>query len=217
MRTEAHLIEAVKAGDLDRVREHLSADPSAARSRDENGVSALMLARYYRAPDEVVDAVREHAGDLDVWEAATLGDVERLRALIDEDDSRVNAWSSDRGTPLHFAAFFGQPAAARFLLERGADVHAVSPTFGNVTPLHSAAAAPSLEIVRMLVDAGADVNARQNGGFVALHAAAQNGDPEMARVLLEHGAERNAATDDERTALSIAEDQGHDAVAALLR
>jgi ankyrin repeat protein len=78
----------------------------------------------------------------------------------------------------------------RILLEHGADVHAVSSTFGNVTPLHSAAAADSLEIVRRLVEHGADVNARQNGGFTALDAAVQNGNDELRSYLEERGAER---------------------------
>jgi ankyrin repeat protein len=155
--------------------------------------------------------------DLDVFEAAAIGDVERLRGLLDPDPALAGAWSDDGFTALHFAAFFGQPQAAAILLERGADVHAVASTFGNVTPLHSAAAAPSRAIVRMLLEAGADANARQGGGFTALQAAAQNGDPEMTRDLLEHGADPSAATDDGRTALSIAEEQGHEEVAALLR
>jgi uncharacterized protein len=210
-------VDAVKAGDTARVRELLASDEGLATARDENGVSALMLARYMGSPDEVVAAIRERVAELDVWEAATFGDVERLRELLDADADAVNAWSSDRATPLHFASFFGQPAAARLLVERGADVHAVSPTFGNVTPLHSAAAAPSTEIVALLLDAGADANARQAGGFLPLQAAAQIGDVEMARALLDHGAAPGAASDDGRTAAAIAAEKGHDDVAALLR
>ena len=176
-----------------------------------------MLSRYYGLPADVTDAIRGAHGELDVFEAATLGDADRLRELLDGDPSLVGAWSSDRATALHFAAFFAQPATARVLLDRGADLRAVSSTFGDVTPLHSAAAGGRAEIVRALLEADAEPNARQQGGFTALHAAAQNGDVEMARDLLEYGAERAAATDDGRTALSIAEEQGHEELAALLR
>jgi uncharacterized protein len=211
------LIAAVQAGDVAVVRELLARDPSLAEARDAGGVSVLMLSRYHGAPAELTSALRDARAEIDVFEAATLGDVERLGALLDGEPGLLDRRSPDDATALHFAAFFAQPGAAKLLLARGADVHGVSPTFGNVTPLHSAAAGGSAEIVHDLLRAGADPNARQGGGFVALHAAAQNGDARMTRDLLEHGADRQLAPDDGRTALAIAEEQGHEEVAALLR
>ena len=210
------LIAALKDGNGAAVRELLAADPSLADARDESGVSALMLSRYHGA-DDATKAIRAARAELDAFEAATLGDAERLHDLLHDDPSILDARSPDDATALHFAAFFAQPETAHLLVDHGADVHAVSPTFGNVTPLHSAAAGGSAEIVHVLLAAGADPNARQNGGFTALHAAAQNGDVAMTRDLLAHGAEVDVPTEDGRTALSIAEEQGHDAVAALLR
>jgi uncharacterized protein len=210
------LLAAVKDGNGARVRELLTADPSLAEARDESGVSALMLSKYHGAHDATA-AIRSARAELDVFEAATLGDADRLHELLHEEPSLIDARSPDDATALHFAAFFTQPETARLLVDHGADVHAVSPTFGNVTPMHSAAAGGSAEIVHLLLEAGADPNVRQNGGFTALHAAAQNGDVAMARDLLDHGAEVDTATEDGRTALAIAEEQGNDEVAALLR
>jgi uncharacterized protein len=210
------LLAAVKDGNGARVRELLTADPSLAEARDKSGVSALMLSKYHGAHDATA-AIRSARAELDVFEAATLGDADRLHELLHEEPSLIDARSPDDATALHFAAFFTQPETARLLVDHGADVHAVSPTFGNVTPMHSAAAGGSAEIVHLLLEAGADPNVRQNGGFTALHAAAQNGDVAMARDLLDHGAEVDTATEDGRTALAIAEEQGNDEVAALLR
>jgi len=207
---------AVKNGNGARVHELLAEDPSLAEARDENGVSALMLSRYHGA-HAATAAIREARTELDVFEAATLGDAGRVHELLHVDPSLVDARSPDDATALHFAAFFAQPETVRLLVDHGADVHAVSSTFGNVTPLHSAAAGGSAEIVHLLLVAGADANARQNGGFTALHAAAQSGDAAMAHDLLDHGAEVEPATEDGRTAFAIAEEQGHDEVAALLR
>jgi ankyrin repeat protein len=183
------IFDAIEAGDAGRARVLVEADPLQAVARNEQGVSALMIARYH-SQTEIVAVLLEAAPELDVFESAALGVVERLEQLVDEDPSKARARSADDATALHFAAFFGQPECVRLLLQHGADVHAVSSTFGNVTPLHSGAAADSLEIVRLLVEHGADVNARQNGGFTALDAAVQNGNDELRSYLEEHGAER---------------------------
>jgi uncharacterized protein len=208
------VVEAIKQQDAGRLRKLLAERPEQAEERDESGVSALMLTHYYGIEDEAVRAAR--TSPLDVFEAATVGDLDRLRALLDDDPALAHARSSDDTTALHFAAFFSQSEAARLLLERGADPHAVSPTFGNVTPLHSAAAARNGDSVRALLDAGADPNARQNGGFTAIHAAAQHGDVEMLDDLLVNGADPTIATDEGRTAASFAAEAGHDELAARL-
>jgi ankyrin repeat protein len=162
-------------------------------------VSALMQARY---TDDTARVEELLAGkpDLDVFEAAALGRVDRLTTLLNANPELAQAWSPDRATALHFAAFFRQPEATRLLVERGADLEAVSPTFGDVTPLHSACASGERESARILLEAGADPNVRQQRGFTPLHAAAQNGDEELARMLLDRGADPEAAADDGRTA-----------------
>jgi ankyrin repeat protein len=158
-------------------------------------VSALMQALY--TDDRAkVDELLAAGPELDVFEASAVGRVDELRKLLDASPELAHSLSPDRTTALHFAAFFRQPEATRLLVERGADIEAVSPTFGDVTPLHSACASGERESARILLEAGADPNARQQRGFTPLHAAAQNGDEELARMLLERGADPEAATED---------------------
>lgn len=114
---------AIETGDADLVRSMVAADPSLASARDGQGVSALMRARY-RFDRALVDAVISGGPTIDVFEAASFGDVERLRELLDGDPSLGTAYSADGFTALHFPAFFGGVDAARLLLERGADVDA---------------------------------------------------------------------------------------------
>jgi ankyrin repeat protein len=82
--------------------------------------SPLMQA-LYRGDEKGAAEIRATLAQPDVFEAAALGEVETLRTLLDADASGVSAWSDDGFTPLHYAAFFGRPEAARLLLERGAD------------------------------------------------------------------------------------------------
>jgi uncharacterized protein len=182
-------------------------------------VSRLMQALY----DGMTEEARELADarpDLDVFEAAAIGDTERLRELLDMDASAAIAWSEDGFTPLHFAAFFGHPAAATLLTERGADLEARSTNeqFAfDATPLHSAAAAGQREVCEILLDAGADVNAVQHGGYTPLIDAAQNGNVELAKLLLERGADTAARLDDGRSATDLATAAGNEELAGRLR
>jgi uncharacterized protein len=163
-------------------------------------ISPLLQALYEGRTDEA-RAIAASRSDLDVFEAAAIGDVERLRELLEGDASLAAAWSEDGFTPLHFAAFFGHPDAAKLLVERGADLEARSTNeqFAlDAAPLHSASAAGQLGVCGVLLDAGADVNAVQHGGYTALLDAAANKNQELVDFLLERGADRSARLDDGR-------------------
>lgn len=154
-------------------------------------------------------------GELSVFEAAAFGRVERLRELLDADPSLANAFAEDGFTPLHLAVFGGQQEAARVLIERGADVAAVSRgSIARVAPLGTAAFVGSATLARLLLDAGADVNARAEGGFTALHSAAQSDDAELVELLLERGADPSLETAEGKRAADLARS---DEVRGLLR
>lgn len=187
-------------------------------------VSELLQA-VYRGDDAARDAILAERDPADVFEAAAVGDVAVLAALLDEGDGGVGtdfggglvgAVAVDGFTPLHLAAFFRHPDAVALLLDRGADVDAVAANATRVRPLHSAAAGGDAEAIRRLVEAGADVNAVQHGGYTPLHAVAQNGDEAAVHLLLSNGADRVARTDDGRDAAALAAAAGHAALAARL-
>ncbi len=204
MATGQDVIDAVTAGDASRVAELVTLDPDLATARDAHGVSALMLSRY-RADRATTDALMTADPSLDIFEAATLGYLDRLRGRLDDDPAASVAYAADGFTALHFASFFGKLEAAKTLIDAGADVRATAQNAQRVQPLHSAAANRHHEICRLLVATGADVDARQGGGFTPMHAAAQHGDSELIELFLSAGADPLAATDDGETPAERAE------------
>ncbi len=204
MASSDHMFATIEAGDADRLEAILAVDPGLAAMRDHAGVSALMRARY-RSDPELPDAVRRRVDELDVFEAAALGDVERLRELLQADPSASSALSADGFSALHLAAFFAGPAASGLLLAHGADPDARGRGWMTGTPLHSAASVDDVASARLLMDAGADPDARQSGGWTPLHSAASNGSTEMLDLLLSRGADPTLANDDGESVLAIAE------------
>ncbi len=149
----AQFLEAVKKGDRRAVDRMLDADPSLASAKDEQGTSAVLLAHYH-GKSEVAAALLSRAPALDVFEAATAGDVKRVTALVDADRSLANAVAHDGYSPLGLACFFKRREVVKALLERGAKPSLPSRDQG-FTPLHSAVAtdagAAVHEIVRLLL------------------------------------------------------------------
>jgi ankyrin repeat protein len=214
MDTSQHCFELLKAGDFDGLRSFLDQTPGAAEARDSTGVSLLMHL-VYRGQRDLAEMIAAKKQSLDIFEAASLGDEDRLQRHL-RDVGPVNSYSADGFTALHFACYFGRPDAARLLLEKGAKVDAVANNPTHVMPLHSAASARDVIAARLLLEHGAPVNARQQAGWVPLHAAAQNGDRAMVDLLLQHGADPGLANDDGKTAAMVAQDKGHTEIAALL-
>jgi ankyrin repeat protein len=154
-----------------------------------------LLEALYRGQAERVGELLAEDPQLTVHEAAALGRTERVRELLDEQADRANEFGDDGFHPLGLACFFGHVDAARLLLERGADVNALSKNEHIQTAaIHAAAAAEGkdeqvrYELVRLALDHGADPNLPQGGGFRAIDAARMNGDRSVEELLLERGA-----------------------------
>ncbi len=214
----ADFIDAVKKGDRATVERLLSADPTVASARDENGTSALLLSHYYGHP-ELAPLVLAALSDLDLCEAATVGETQRVRELATADPASVNAYAKDGFFPLGLAAFFKHPHAVGALLDAGADPHLASRPAG-FTALHSAVADDESvvvkDIVRMLLDAGADPNARSASGGTPLHTAAFTGDIPVIQMLLAAGGDPDIPDEKGHTTLDVARERGHSEAAALL-
>jgi uncharacterized protein len=216
MPTPTEFVALVDDGDTPAVRAALASEPGLASARGADGVSALLHARY-RHDRATLDALLEADPDMDVFDAAALGHLDRLRHRLEEDPGCATALASDGFTALHLAAFFGKVEAARELLAAGASSHTYGTNGLANQPLHAAAAGRHLEVCRLLLAAGADVNASQHGGFTPLHQAADHGDVEMVELFLSAGADPRVTLPDGRTPTDLAEANGHADVARRLR
>lgn len=124
--------------------------------------------------------------------AAAAGDLDRVRAILDENGSLARHWQ-----PILDACLHGQAAVVRELLARGADVEAVSPSEQRYRPLQRAVehrgvarCAGHRECVELLIEAGADLSARCGWQqTTALCTAARVGDRELVELLTRAGAE----------------------------
>src|SRR5271170_3181775 len=211
-----HFLNLIRKGETAEIAATVEQTPELARCRDPQGVSALMWSVYTGQP-VIRDFLRQHAGDLDISEAACLGDCECLQKLIASDAMLARAVSGDGWPPLHLSAAFAGPDAVMLLIEHGAHIHQVSHNPLRNQALHACIAlGNSIEVARMLVEAGADVNATAAGGYTPLHLAASNGKREIVLLLLERGANREACCDQGETPAGYARERGHTDVAALL-
>jgi uncharacterized protein len=235
------LFEAIRAGDVATVDRILTARPALAGSSDASGLSAVTVAAYHRQWP-IVERILVATPDLDLYEAAIVGDIDRLTVMLDEADreaeieaetghpGRSNAVvpgepavapiderSADGFTALHLAAFFGWTAAVRLLLDRGADPNLWATGDLYVQPLHSAVAGGHEETARLLIEAGAEVGSAQREGYTPLMGAAQNGLAATVALLLARGADPKAYNDDILTAADLADRAGHTAIAATIR
>ncbi|HUE77561.1 MAG TPA: ankyrin repeat domain-containing protein [Longimicrobiales bacterium] len=213
--------EAVKEGRDDDVARMLDEEPGLA-SEPVDGLPPVLLAIFHRR-ERTAALLGERAGALGLSEAAALGSVEALRAAearLSPPDGATDEILSRPGplgwTPLHLAAFFGQPEATAWLLEKGADTKARSRNAEANTPLHAAlAGANDSVVIGLLLEAGADPNAGAAQGVTPLHLAASRGNGEVVDLLLARGA-RAAAMEDGRLPSALADERGHPDLVARL-
>ena len=135
--------------------------------------------------------------------------------LLEQDPSLVTEKYADEGmTPLHAAAIKGDVVIARFLIEHGGAVNAVTST--GMTPLHTTARYGQKEVALLLLEHGANVDARSSDGITPLHRAASYGQDAMVELLIERGAGINVKSTEGKTPRYMALSNKYDKTAEIL-
>lgn len=213
---EESIIEVIKNGDNNRLSELLVSNPELANGKTEQGLSFLQLAAYYRNANAIA-LIREKKKNIDLYEAAAIGDLPIVQLHLNGNPTSVNSYSIDSFTPLGLACYFGHLDIVKFLVEHGADVNKASSNSFKVAPLHSATAISNFEITEYLLRNGADINVKQQSGVTPLHSAAHNGQYKIARLLIDYGADVKAKNDDNKTPYDMAVEKGDKETIELLK
>jgi ankyrin repeat protein len=144
------IFEAAAFGEVDRLTELLSDEPSLVTSYSSDGFTALHFAAFFGR-----------------YEAA---------ALLIERGAEVDAFGRGwmTGTAMHSAVSRLQSDVVRILLEAGANPN-VRQSAGW-TPLHAAAMNGDVTSVELLLASGADPNATNDEGRSVIDLATENGD-----------------------------------------
>ena len=149
------LFTAIRANDLDTVKEILKDDPALVHQTDQRGSTPLLLATYYGFK-ELTAALLSHGPD-------------------------VNAKDGSGNTPLMGVCFKGYPEIAKLLIDNNADVNAVN--FNNATALIYAATFSQAAIARILLENGADKTHKDDRGNTAYDHAKMQGAKELMDLL----------------------------------
>ena len=194
--TETPVHRAAQKGDLDRICQLFETGWSM-YIQDHKGLTAWdVLGRreevdYLRgrlAPNTPDNAVNEGQGQ-ELLQAATSGDVERVRNLVAQG---VDVMFVDQGnqSALHVAVIHDKIPVAECLLQAKAkELLRLKDTRWGDTPLHRAAWQGNATMIEKLLTCSPDIEDQQNAGKTALFNAVENGSVEAVDVLLKHGAQ----------------------------
>ena len=148
----------------------------------------------------------------EIHKAAAQGELEKIKLKLNQNSNLISSLDSQRNTPLHVAAFYGNAEIVKFLIANGAEVN--SRGKGGFTPLVSTLffgfrqkrtdSDSVKDVVEILIDSGADVNTKTLSGSTPLHYVAACATKEVVELLISAGADINATNDDGDTPLNTA-------------
>jgi len=112
MTASDRLIEAIKARDLAAVQRALE-ESGGVPAAGSGGAEPPLLTAIYIQSKEIINFLLARGAEPDLFEAASLGDVARIRSILAEAPGRLGAHSFDGWPALHLAAHHGHRLAAR--------------------------------------------------------------------------------------------------------
>jgi hypothetical protein len=186
------IIQAVKEGDIDKVRVLLEQNHELVHEKDRVRYTPLHWAAMLRNKDMAELLLSRHAD--------------------------INDQSNNQHlTPLQSALMFRygeDPAVLDFLVDMGARVEYSNSK--GISNLIMASAAGYKRLVQILLSKGVDVNGCNKYGLIALHIAAWTGHLQIVELLIKSGADINAASLDGRRPITMARESTRQDIIDLL-
>ena len=125
MSSAVKFFQGIQSRDTAAVKRMLAAEPQLASARNEKGQSALLLTAY-SGNKELCDVLMAQGVPLELHEAAALGQLERVKELVENEPSQAKSYSPDGFPVLALATVFGYLEVAEYLFGKGADVNAAA-------------------------------------------------------------------------------------------
>jgi ankyrin repeat protein len=203
----------------------------------ESSGNCLSMARWNKAPKEILNLITAAGGVRTVDLVCHDGDIETLGQMLQANSSLAVYEKSLAHPQLTELMLRYQPDIlkripdptpwwsletpktvefARWLIERGLDPN--RPNWLGITMLHRCAAKGDIEMASVFLDSGANIDATEtDSSSTPLACAARTGKGEMAAFLLKRGANRNLPEDEPwAQPLEWAKRRGHADICALL-
>ena len=212
----AEIHDAVRSGDLEKVKTLLKSNNEWLNNPDQNQKTPLHLALESGHID-IASYLIERGADINLKDkdkasplhnAAYLGNLEIVDLLLKKGATSLNEGNFRGQTPLHFACERGHPEVANCLLDAGADIEARD-MIGR-TPLMITAMSRNMEVVSVLMKRGADINAGIKRGpatYTILSVIAMYGFKDLIDLLIDK--EAAISKDTQEPTLAFAVQMGH--------
>ena len=123
---------------------------------------------------------------MSVWDATWIGDLDGVKAAVENGADIEEREGFSEGTALHYACFYGYLSITDYLIQRGAEVN--SRDLYGYLPIHYACENGHLDIVNLLTSKGSDLTTNDDGD-TPLDIASRYGHTGVTEYLMQCGAE----------------------------
>jgi len=165
--------------DLPFVQQHLAENPDLL-NENATWIETPIQAASHVGNRPIAEYLLAQGAPLDICTAAMLGQIDDVKAILEDDPEEAHAEGAHHIPVMFFPAISGNIQIAQMLLDAGADINFPD---GTNSPLHGAAITGHTEMVKWLLIHDANPYSTDYEGKTPLERAVANGHEEAAAPL----------------------------------